>query len=323
MPEETVNWKTVVNSKPILRWDALPSVPAGEVQRLSFFSPALGLRRFLGVYRTSGPPLPRVSPLLITLFRGHYSEWFDPQEDPSRGEHPGEQAQSFVELLQQAVDQGSLPPCLAVFPDFGGDDRDGLTLAINWKDPRRAEGLFVGGGMGAFETSFREEFLPQFEEALGVFNPRRVALGFSLGGLNALQLALRNPTLFEVAAAYDPSLPFDPVEDDDAILRHPLFDPIFGRPADRAHLKAHSPVWLARNLPKGQLRRMRFFLASGPESAEPGDSNYYRTKQLVEALAERGVTNQMEQVVEEGNHNWLTADRFALRVLHDSFGLTG
>lgn len=315
-------WKDVVNGKQILRWDRLPDVPEGEVCRLSFFSPALGLRRFFGLYRTSGPQLPRVAPLIIYLFRGHYSEWFYTGEDPSRQGHGAEQPLSFVELVQAAVDEGRLPPCLLIFPDFGGDDREGLTLAINWKDPRRSEGLFVGGGIGAFETSFREEFLPEFEEALGLFNPRKAAIGFSLGGLNALQLALRNPGMFEVVAAYDPSLPFHPIEDDDYILEHSLFDPIFGRPADKAHIKAHSPVWLAQTLPVSQLRRMRFFLASGPESAEPMDSNYFRTKQLVDALAERGVHNQMEQVVEEGHHDWLTADRFAMGILHDCYRLS-
>lgn len=315
-------WKELVRGTRVLRWQELAQIPSGELVRLSFFSPALGLRRFVGVYRSKGAALPRVSPTVVYLFRGHFSEWFYPYEDGSRVKHGEPRPLTIVDLLEKAVEEGRLPPCLLVFPDFGGDDRQGLTLAVNWKEPRLADrGVFVGGGIGSFETSFREEFLPQFEETLGLFNPRRAAIGFSLGGLNACQLALRNPSLFTVVAAYDGSFPFHPIRDDDYILRHPLFDPIFGRPADKAHIKAHSPVWLAQNLPTGQLRRMRFYLASGPEAAEPYDSNFYRTEQLIQALAERGVRNSCEAVDEEGHHDWYTADRFALRVMLSAFGL--
>ena len=192
---------------------------------------------------------------------------------------------------------------------------------MDWKEPSLAnKGLFLGGGIGAFETSYRWEFLPKVEEALGLLNPRRIAIGFSLGGFNACQLALRNPGLFSVVASYDGSFPYHPIRPNDSILRHPLFDPIFGRPADPARIKAHSPVWLAQNLPVGQLHRTRFFLASGPEWAEPGDSNYYRNQQLVRALAERGVSNGCPSVVEDGHHDWFTADRFALDVLTTVLG---
>lgn len=305
----------------VLPWSALSEFPAGRVARLSFFSPALGLRRFVGLYKTSGPELGRFAPLLVYLFRGHFTEWFHHREDPSREQHSEAQPLTLVELVQGAVDRGELPPCLLVFPDFGGDNREGLTLAIDWKAPQLArKGRFVGGGLGAFETSFRTEFLPRLENELGLVKPRRAAIGFSLGGLNAMQLALRNPSLFSVVGAYDGSFPFHPVSPQDNILEHPLFDPIFGRPADLAHLKAHSPAWLARNLPASQLRRMQFFLASGPESAEPGDSNFYRTRDVVEALAEQGIENQMSMVVEEGHHDWFTADMFCFRILSQVWG---
>jgi hypothetical protein len=317
-----IGWKALVRQTRVLRFDELGGLPRGEVLRLSFFSPALGLRRFVGVYQSRGAALPRVGTVVVYLLRGHYSEWFYPEEDGSRVKHRSDRVLTFVDLLEQAVEAGELPPCLLIFPDFGGDDRQGLTLAVDWKDPRLADqGRFVGGGIGAFETSFRQEFLPALEEALGLLNPRRAAIGFSLGGLNACQLALRNPSLFSVVAAYDGSFPYYPIRDDDYILRHPLFDPIFGRPADRAHIKAHSPVWLAQNLPGGQLHRMKFYLASGPESAEPDDSNYYRTRQLIEALEQRGMSNCCPAVVEEGHHDWFTADRFAMSVMMSAFGL--
>lgn len=311
----------MVSATEVLPWSGLREIPSGKVWRLSFFSPALGLRRFVGVYRTNGAPLPRLGASLVYLFRGHFSEWFYAQEDGSRERHGEGAPATLVELVQGAVDKGDLPPCLLVFPDFGGDSRRGLTLAIDWKSPKLARrGLFVGGGFGAFETSFRAEFVPRLEEELELLNPRRAAIGFSLGGLNAVQLALRNPNLFSAVAAYDGSFPFHPVREDDSILKHELFDPIFGRPPDLAHLKAHSPAWLARNLPAAQLRRMRFFLASGPEWAEPDDSNFYRTQAVVDALAAQDIQNEMDMVIEEGHHDWYTADMFAFEVLNRIWG---
>ena len=311
----------MVRGTKVLRMADLSTIARGELLRVSFFSPALGLRRFVGLYQTKGAALPRLSPVVISLFRGHYSEWFHPEEDGSRTKHREGPPLSFVELLEEKVEAGLLPPCLLLFPDFGGDDRQGLTLAVDWKEPALADkGLFLGGGIGAFETSYRWEFLPRIEEALGLLNPRRIAIGFSLGGFNALQLALRNPGLFSVVASYDGSFPYHPVRPTDSILRHPLFDPVFGRPADPARIKAHSPVWLAQNLPVGQLHRTRFFLASGPEWAEPSDSNFYRNQQLVAALASRGIPNGCASVVEDGHHDWFTADRFALDVLSSVLG---
>jgi len=311
----------MVSETEVIRWSQLSQLPSGRVWRLSFFSPALGLRRFVGLYRTSGKPLPRFAPIVVYLFRGHFSEWFYEREDGSRERHGDGTPATLVQLVQSAVDRNELPPCLLVFPDFGGDGREGLTLAIDWKAPELARrGLFVGGGLGAFETCFRTEFLPRLEDTLGLINPRRAAIGFSLGGLNAVQLSLRNPSLFSAVAAYDGSFPYFPVTEDDRILKHPLFDPIFGRPADLAHLKAHSPAWLARNLPAAQLRRMKFFLASGPESAEPDDSNFFRTKAVVDALAAQGVANEIDMVRAEGHHDWFTADTFAFEILHRLWG---
>jgi len=305
----------------VLSWSGLPQLKPGKVWRLSFFSPALGLRRFVGVYQTSGPPIPKFGTHLIYLFRGHFSEWFYGGEDSSRERHGASYPWTLVDLIQDAVDNEQFPPSVLIFPDFGGDGRHGLTLAIDWKAPELArKGNFIGGGLGAFETSFRTEFLPRFEEDMGILNPRRAAIGFSLGGFNAVQLAMRNPALFQLVAAYDGSFPFHPVTEDDNILKHPLFDPVFGRPPDRAHLKTHSPAWLARNLPATQLRRMKFYLASGPESSEPHDSNFYRNKAVVDALSDQGIENGIPLEVEEGKHDWYTADNFAFRVLMQEWG---
>lgn len=309
-------WKALVRGTKVLRMADLSSMPTGELLCTSFFSQALGERRFVGLYQTSGAPLPRLNPVVISLFPGHCSQWSHSPEDGSASKHRADDTDCFVELLQEKVTAGLLPPCLVLLPDVGGEDLQGLTLTVERKKPALAdEGVTLDAEVGTFETSYRWEFMPRIEESLGLWNPRRVAIGFCLGGLNACQLALRNPGLFSVVACYDGSFPYHPFQANDPILRHPLFDLASARLADPAKMKAHSPVWLAQNLPLGQLHRTRFFLASGPEWAEPGDANYYRNQQLVCALLERGVHNGCGAVVEGGHHDWETAARFAMDVL--------
>lgn len=276
--------------------------PSG-LRSVLFFSPRLGLRRRLGLYLPPGwgPGTPSA-----WLFRGHHREWLSLREDASR-------KLPLPLAVERAVARGLLPPVIVVIPCFGSDDRRFHACAADWVDPGAAEGV-PGVGLGAFESSFLFDLLEPVEGTLGLRGPR-IALGFSLGGLTVLQLALRHPGLFAVAAAYDGSFFHDRPERGDSILESALFHPAFGRPRDLRRVERHSPVWLARHLPVADLRATRFHLQSGPQTREPWDSNYFRNDELVRALEERGVRNESAAVDPRGRHDWATADRFGMRIL--------
>ncbi|MBI3929759.1 MAG: hypothetical protein HY319_29735 [Armatimonadetes bacterium] len=287
--------------------------PRAEPVRVPLFSPRLGLRRWLSVQVPPGYRPGRAYPIAY-LFRGHYTEWLNPAQDASR-------AEILPARVLRAIETGELPPLVLVFPCLGSDDRRFHTVAADWGAAHQARSA-SGMGLGRFESHLVHEVLPRVESALQLEEPCRLAIGFSLGGLVALQLALRHPRLFSHVGAYDPSFFRDPPDAEDTILHHTMFDPVFGRPRDSTRVKTHSPIWLCRQLPQEQLQRMKFYLQSGPEAAEPNDSNYERTARFLRELQARGLSNQLPQVVEEGHHDWETADRFVLRVLRAALGRT-
>lgn len=267
--------------------------PRGGLQIARTFSPALGLRKRVGLYVPPG--LTSETPV-VYLFRGHHEEWLHPRQDPSRRD-------PLPRLVARDVAAGRLPPVVLVMPCLASEDRRAFATAVDWRAPHLAAPV-PGLGLGAFE-SYLTRLIPRLEEALGLETRLRVALGFSLGGLTALQLTLRHPGLFRVAAAYDGS--FFRESGPDSILEHPWFAPAFGAPRDRRYVDEHSPVSLAARAS----RDTEFHLQSGPEAAEPHDSNFFRTQELIRALEAHGHANRCEAVDPAGRHDWATADRFA------------
>jgi pimeloyl-ACP methyl ester carboxylesterase len=290
---------------PVVRLADLPRHRHLGPVRVPLYSPHLGVRKSCGVllpphYRR-GERLP-----VVYLFRGHHLEWLSPHEDASR-RFP------LPEQVQHAMEKGQLPPMVLVIPCLGSDNRRYFSSAVDWKFPELAP-PGRGMGRGLFESYLLEDVIARIEEVLEVSARPRIAIGFSLGGLTALQLALRHPALFSHVAAYDASLFYDPPDPRDSVLRNAIFTPGFGQPRDMLRVRVHSPTWLARHLPQEKLAGVAFYLQSGPRPSEPFQSNYYRNQGLVRVLAARGVPNHLPAVDPKGRHNWATADRFGMRV---------
>ncbi len=283
----------------------LQEAPRDEPIRVPIFSPRLGLRRYQGLFLCADFN-PSRHHTVVYLFRGHYTEWLNPKEDTSR-------KLPLHLRVQEATTSGQLPPLVLIMPCLGSRDNRFQTVAVNWAEPQHA--CKTGMGLGRYESHLIDEVIPELERSLGITNPLRIAIGFSLGGLTAFQLGLRHPGLFQHIAAYDPSFIHDPPTPKDTILQHTIFDPVFGIPRNPDLVKAHSPIWLCRRLPEDQMKRSKFYLQSGPAEAEPGGSNYERTKRFVDILRSRGIMNQVTQVVPDGQHDWNTADKFAMRIL--------
>lgn len=294
----------------VMRLSQLAAERPTQPVRAPLFSVRLGLRRWLGVQLPPAFEPGRDYPV-VYVFRGHHSEWMNPHEDHSR-------QRTLPAQAYEAMEAGTLPPLVLVMPCLGSDDRRFHTVACNWMAPHLAPHP-PGMGLGRFESHLLEEVLPGIEAALGQQNPRRAAIGFSLGGLVAFQLAWRRPGLFTDVAAYDGSFFHDPPDPQEAILGHPLFDPVFGKPRDPAAVKGVSPMCLVRQLSDEDLGKTRYYLQSGPDAGEPYDANYDRTQSLIAGLARRGLPNGAPAVRADGHHNWLTADNFAMDMLRLMF----
>ncbi len=137
-------------------------------------------------------------------------------------------------VADRMISTGQVTPFVAVMPPAG------LT-------PR-----FHGEWIGVWERYLVSDVVPWVEEHLPVAGGRAASVvgGFSAGGYGAVDMGLRNPSLFGTVESW--SGYFRPIRD--GSLAH----------ADAAELAAHDPTRLVAQR-AGELRRLgtRFFLSAG------------------------------------------------------------
>ena len=134
-----------------------------------------------------------------------------------------------------AIEAGTVRPFIAVMPAAGPDDR------------------YNGEWAGPWEAAIVHSIVPWIDAHLSTIAAPsgRVLAGLSAGGFGAIDIALRNPSLFGHVESW--SGYFQPLHD--GPFKH----------ASKAVLAANDPVTLARKQ-AAELRRdgLRFFLSSGP-----------------------------------------------------------
>jgi enterochelin esterase-like enzyme len=246
---------------------------------------------------------------VLYLFRGHEREWVNAEEDHSR------EGRTIIDTYLEALEKGLVGRMILVFPGISSDEDTIPGLLVNFKDPKLAGGAH-GIGTGRFEDYFLEELMPYIDNRYRTLSDgaHRGVAGFSLGGLTAIKIAAQYPRLFNSASAYDGTFFYSTrsgksIKQDDRIFAAPLFNPHFGVPRDYAYGAANNPANLIIRGESAALDRICWMIQSGPESAEPGDANYYRAQHLIKALAGHNIKNALPPVIEDGRHNWHTADR--------------
>jgi esterase/lipase superfamily enzyme len=245
---------------------------------------------------------------VLYLFRGHEREWVNLHEDSSRG------GRSIVDVYLELYQTGQIGRMILVCPGISSDDFRIPGLLVNFKHPELAHGA-KGIGTGRFESYFINELIPYIDHHYRTLPEaqHRGVDGFSLGGFQALKIAAQYPHLFSTAGAYDGTFFYaskhgKTISPKDRLFYVSLFDPAFGRPRDMAHAVANNPANLLLNAPAAALDKIYWMIQTGPESAEPGDANYYRGKHVADILEARQIPNRVPLVIPHGRHNWATAD---------------
>jgi S-formylglutathione hydrolase FrmB len=282
--------------------------------QVTFYSPALGVRRSFFVYVPPTLGAGQHAPALY-LLRGHEREWLNPAEDGSRG---GVTAIDVYERLRAA---GRVGPLVLVFPGTTSDDGRVPGLLTNMRAPELAGA--PGVGTGRFEDFFFDDLLPYVDAHFPTLRDgrRRAIMGFSLGGVMAAKAAIRRPGSFACVGAYDGTFLYAAdrgrrVRVRDRVLHNPMFDPVFGVPRDIPFVAANSPASMALRADPATLRRITWAVGYGPEEQEPWNANYYRGVYFAECLRARGVENAFaEGVLAGGDHSWRSADLFLARTL--------
>jgi enterochelin esterase-like enzyme len=150
---------------------------------------------------------------------GSYTEWSD----------------SFLpEQLDDMVGLQLVQPMIVVMPD-GGD----RTYWANWDEGPRWSDYVAYDVVNEVDSRFRTVPL---QSARGIG-------GLSMGGLGAMQIAMRHPDIFGAVGAHSPSIRLEP--DPELWFLSPV------------SFQMHNPIWLASNMPG--VERMAYWLDVGAD----------------------------------------------------------
>jgi S-formylglutathione hydrolase FrmB len=254
---------------------------------------------------------------VIYFFRGHEREWVHRRQDRSR------HGRTVIDVYRALFDEGKVGPVILVFPGIYSDDNRVPGLLVNFRQPELAAES-PGIGTGRFEDYLLDELVPYVDGHYRTIAWRegRAVEGFSLGGYQAVKIAAQHPDLFVSAGAFDGTFLYATmggrsVKRNDRVFRNPMLSPIFGEQRDVAYAAANSPANLLLTGDREALARVQWLVRSGPEEAEPWQSNYYRTQHLTGILEQRGLENGVAPVLSGAIHTWYWADRHA----HDTLPL--
>ena len=150
---------------------------------------------------------------------GNYTEWSD----------------SFLpQQLDTMILRGELQPMIVVMPDGGG-----RTYFANWDNGPRYSDYIAQDVVAEMDMRYRTE-RSSASRAIG---------GLSMGGLGAMQIAMRNPTVFGVVGAHSPSVRVEP-------------DPELWFLSGQNYLE-HDPIWLSVHWPG--VDRLTYWLDVGDD----------------------------------------------------------
>lgn len=289
-----------------------------RVRRITLQSRALGVKKRFYVALPPGysgaANAQRRYPVLY-LFRGHEREWIHRWQDKAR------RGETVIDVYRRLLKESRVGSMILVFPGISSDDNRIPGLLVNFRAPELAESA-PGIGTGRFEEYFLEELMPCVDRRFRTeANHRgRAVDGFSLGGFQAIKIAAQRPDLFCSAGSFDGTFLYATyqgkgVRANDRVLRNPMLAPAFGTPRDMAFVAANSPANLLWRADRAALAAVQWLVQSGPETAEPWQSNYFRTQHIIEILRARKLANGIEAVLSGAKHSWLWADRHMSQTL--------
>ncbi|MEA2575216.1 MAG: hypothetical protein QOH93_2514 [Chloroflexia bacterium] len=283
-----------------------------RARRITIESAALGVGKNFYVtlppgYSSSTSSLERYPTLY--LFRGHEREWVHRHQDHSR------HGRTVIDVYRELLDEGEIGPMILVFPGISSDSNRVPGLLVNFRAASLTKDE-AGVGTGQFEDYFVRDLLPYIDSQFRTIPDRRARAvdGFSLGGFQSIKIAAQHPELFCSAGSFDGTFLWATnqgrgVRVRDRVLNNPIFDPAFGVPRDLDYVAANSPANLIATRPRSALADVQWLIRSGPEEAEPWQSNYYRAQHVISLLAARDIENGVDAVEQEATHNWHWADR--------------
>jgi len=311
--EKELNMKTLVEKR-----------QPGVVKNISFSSKILGVKKNYRIYLPPGYFTSEKRYPVLYLFRGHEKEWFDPDQDHSRGNR------AIQHLADELLADKRICEMIIVGPGMTSDNGSIYGLGVNFlnsKAAKKAKGI----GSGQFEDYFCEDVVNHIDSTYRTLKGVRAADGFSLGGFTSLMLAVKHPGLFCSVGSYDGSHMFNGMNDprypglrNDTLWlrRDQMFAPAFRRRGkdehDLEHLLSYNILSMLESYSakkREAVAKCRFYITTA--AADGMEGNRDRGVHLVSILQQYGIINQADELVlsNDALHNWHFADLHMRRTL--------
>jgi S-formylglutathione hydrolase len=208
-------------------------------------------------------------------------------------------------VLDAAIKDGKLPPCIFVCPNGGR-----TSMYVNRKD-KKYEDLVTKDLLAHINTTYRVSDVRE----------NRAILGVSMGGMAALRIAFHEPELFGAVGVHSAAiLPEDPNNLPDrmkgAAKQFGLAD-VFGDPIEKDPWEKANPLCIARTLTPKAMKGLRVYFDAGT------DDRYgfaVGNEALHKAFDEKGIEHTW-RLIEGGGHSWGAG--FQDQTLPFSFAMVG
>jgi enterochelin esterase-like enzyme len=262
-----------------------PTPPVGELKNFthqvkSFASAAVGKDMEYGIYLPNGYDDAANKDVKWPLVIWLHGMFEDHKRFHGRGGAP---------LLDKAVSDGLLPPCVFVLADGGR-----TSMYINRGEKKNWQDLV------------QKDLLEHVTKTYRVAEERsqRALMGISMGGMASLRIGFTHPDLFGTVAVHSSAVfPADPKELPPQLLQRASqfgLDEVFGNPIDEKLWKATNPLGIAAGVDPKTLDGLRLYFDAGTDDRyQFGPAN----KLLHEALEKQKVPHTWE-LVQGGGHAW-------------------
>ena len=221
-------------------------------------------------------------------------------EDHQRFHHRG-----GATVLDQAVSDGKLPPCIFVTANGGR-----TSMYVNREEER-------------WEDLISEDLLAHLNATYRISKARdqRAIMGVSMGGMGALRIAFTRPELFGAVAVHSSAVFSEDPKDLPPRLKQFAtrlgLDEVFGNPIQKEPWQKANPVCIVNRMPAEQLRKLQIYFDAGTEDRY----GFAVGNQLLhKSLAAHEIPHTW-RLIDGGGHSW--GNNFQDRTLPHSFAFVG
>ncbi|MEZ6038298.1 MAG: alpha/beta hydrolase-fold protein [Planctomycetota bacterium] len=265
-------------------------------QEATFHSDAVKRDMQYGIYLPEGYDAEankdRKYPLIVWL----HGLWEDHMRFHGRGGAP---------LLDKAIGDGTLPPCIFVTANGGRS-----SMYVN-REGERWEDLITKDLLGELTKKYR----------ISDRRDERAIMGVSMGGMAALRIAFTQPELFGAVAAHSSAVFCeDPAQLPERVQQMASrfgLDEVFGNPIQKEPWQKANPLCIANGAAPETLKKLRIYFDAGTRDRLGFDEG---NTLLHEALDKHKVPHTW-RLIDGGGHSW--GDNFQGETLPHSFAFVG